>query len=144
VGRTDAFLTAPSSASAASIALGYVTAKAAAFGLTASDLAGLTLARDYVDILGTHHLSWTQSASGIPAFGNGLQANVTKDGRLINVYGSPVASLAAPSTSPHINAALRFTMLSQQLAAPCTTNPNQSGCPFADMSEIEVYGRPTG
>jgi extracellular elastinolytic metalloproteinase len=105
VGRTDAFLTAPSSASAASIALGYVTAKAAAFGLTASDLASLTLARDYVDILGTHHLSWTQSASGIPAFGNGLQANVTKDGRLINVYGSPVASLAAPSTSPGINAA---------------------------------------
>jgi hypothetical protein len=41
---------------------------------------------------------------------------------------------------------VRFTMLSQQLAAPCSgpgANPNQSGCAFADMSELEVYGRPS-
>ena len=41
---------------------------------------------------------------------------------------------------------VRFTMLSQQLVAPCSgpgANPNQSGCPFADMSELEVYGRPS-
>ena len=103
-GRTDAFLTGPSSASAASIAMGYVSANAAAFGLSAADLGSMTLVRDYVDIGGTHHLSWVQRASGIPLFGNGLKANVTKDGRLINVVGSPVAGLAAPSTSPGINA----------------------------------------
>ena len=38
---------------------------------------------------------------------------------------------------------IRFTMLSQQLAASCGTSPNQSGCLFADMSELEVYGRPS-
>jgi extracellular elastinolytic metalloproteinase len=37
---------------------------------------------------------------------------------------------------------IRFTMLSQQLAASCGTSPSQSGCLFADMSELEVYGRP--
>ena len=40
----------------------------------------------------------------IPLFGNGLQANVTSDGRLINVVGSPVSALTAPSTSPGLNA----------------------------------------
>ena len=36
-----------------------------------------------------------------------------------------------------------FGMLTQQLAAACTNPPNQSGCIFADMSELEVYGRPS-
>src|SRR5262245_1374333 len=110
VGRTDAFLTGPSSATAASVALGYVSGHASAIGLSSADLSSLTLARDYVDIGGTHHLSWVQHANGIPLFGNGLQANVRNDGRLINVVGSPVGSLSAPSTSPGINA-------SQALAA---------------------------
>ena len=72
VGRTDGFLTGPSSASAASVALAYVSANATALGLTSSDLGTLRLARDYVDVGGTHHLSWVQYASGIPLFGNGL------------------------------------------------------------------------
>jgi hypothetical protein len=38
---------------------------------------------------------------------------------------------------------IRFTMLSQQLAASCGASPSQSGCAFADMSELEVYGRPS-
>src|SRR4029079_19826491 len=80
------------------------SATPAAVGLAAGDLGSLKLARDYVDIGGTHHLSWVQSSAGIPLFGNGLQANVTKDGRLINVLGSPVKALSAPSTPPRINA----------------------------------------
>jgi hypothetical protein len=104
VGRTDGFLTTPSSASAASVVVGYVSANPGVFGLTAADLRSLALSRDYVDIGGAHHLSWTQSANGVPLFGNGLQANVAGNGRLINVLGSPVGGLSAPSTSPGINA----------------------------------------
>src|SRR5262249_42109509 len=103
-GRTDAFLTGPSSAAAASVAMGYVSSHAAAFGLSATDLGSMTPVRHYVHSGGTRHLSWVQRASGIPLFGNGLKANVTADGRLINVVGSPVAGLTAPSTSPGINA----------------------------------------
>jgi extracellular elastinolytic metalloproteinase len=117
VGRTDGFLTEPSSASAASVALGYVSANAAALGLASSDFGSLRLARDYVDIGGTHHLSWVQYASGIPLFGNGLKANVTSDGRLINVLGSPVSGLSAPSTSPGIDASQALATAKTQIEA---------------------------
>jgi extracellular elastinolytic metalloproteinase len=117
VGRTDGFLTGPSSASAASVALAYVSANAGALGLSSGDLGTLRLARDYVDIGGTHHLSWVQYASGIPLFGNGLRANVTSDGRLINVLGSPVSALAAPSTSPGIGASQALAAAKTQIEA---------------------------
>ena len=100
VGRTDAFLTEPSNAAPAEIALGYVRNNAAAFGLSESSLATLKLVRDYVSIDGTHHLYWAQQLDGVPVFGNGLRANVTKDGELINVLGSPGGAV-----SPGIGAA---------------------------------------
>lgn len=101
--RLDGYLTARSSAPARSIAMNYVRANASALGLAAADLATFDLRRDYVDILGTHHLSWTQSAGGVTLFGNGLQAAVTKDGRLVSVGGSPVSGLRAPSVvSPDV------------------------------------------
>jgi len=34
----------------------------------------------YTDISGTRHLSWVQYASEVPVFGNGLKANVAKEG----------------------------------------------------------------
>ncbi|WP_433298915.1 M36 family metallopeptidase [Actinoplanes sp. CA-030573] len=90
VARLDGFLTGPSGMSARTIALRYVSFHRDAFGLSAADIAGLKLRKDYVDIAGTHHLSFVQSVRGVPVFGNGLKANVAKDGRLINVLGSPV------------------------------------------------------
>ena len=104
VGRLDGFLTGPSSASPSSVALGYVSANAAAFGLSPETMRGLELARDYVSIDGVHHLFYVQKVNGVPVFGNGLKANVTKDGRLINVLGSPVASPSVGSTSPGLSA----------------------------------------
>jgi hypothetical protein len=102
VGRLDGYLTHPSTASAAEIALRYVRANRVAFGLTGGDLRSLSLRNDYVDILGTHHLSWIQRVRGIPVFANGLKANVTVDGRLINVTGSPVHALRANATTPRL------------------------------------------
>ena len=90
VGLLNGFLTRRSSAPPASIALDYVNQNASALGLDAKTVAGLELARDYVDVDGGHHLFFVQKANGIPVFGNGLKANVTSDGRLINVLGSPV------------------------------------------------------
>ena len=46
-----------------------------------------------------------QRVNGIDVFGNGVKVNVAKDGRIINVTGSPVASLAgAPAATPGISA----------------------------------------
>jgi hypothetical protein len=104
VGRTDGFLTGPSSRPAADIAMAYVRSNVAAFGLNAESLAQLKLVRDYVSIDGTHHLYWIQQIAGVPVFGNGLRANVTKDGKLVNVLGSPVRA-SGGAVSPGIGAA---------------------------------------
>ena len=101
-GRTDGFLTGPSSATASTIALNYVTTNASALGLTAQGLQALSLRKDYVSIDGTHHLSFVQKINGIPVFGNGLKVNVTKNGQVINVVGSPLANTSVASASPSI------------------------------------------
>ena len=104
VGRTDGFLTGPSNAGAATVALGYASRNAAALGLTQQALSSLELVRDYVSIDGTHHLSYRQSIGGVPVFGNGLKANVAGDGRLVNVLGSPLGDLSAATSTASISA----------------------------------------
>ena len=100
VGRTDGFLTGPSSAAASTIALDYVTKNASAFGLSSQGLQALSLRNDYVSIDGTHHLSFIQKINGIPVFDNGLKVNVTANGRVINVVGSPLAGTSTLTSSP--------------------------------------------
>lgn len=101
VGRSDGFLTDPSNADPAAIALGYVRDHAVAFGLDGSDLATLTLASsstspaDHVT-----HLVFAQLDHGVGAYDSALLANVSAAGQLINVGGAPVHDLAPPSTSP--------------------------------------------
>ncbi len=95
VARLDGFLTGTSRGSASSVTLGYVKAHQAALGLTDRDLQTFHLRRDYVDVSGIHHLSWTQRIGGVEVFGNGLQAAVTGDGRLLSLGGSPVSGAAA-------------------------------------------------
>jgi extracellular elastinolytic metalloproteinase len=104
VARTDGFLTAAGRQKPADIALGYVGAHTDVFGLDAKAVAGFTLRRDYVDIEGTHHLSFVQAVGGVPVFGNGLRAHVAKDGRLIQVDGAPVKHLPAAMGSAKLTA----------------------------------------
>jgi extracellular elastinolytic metalloproteinase len=104
VARTDGLLTGPSTAPPARIALDYVARHAEVFKLDAKARSALRLAREYTSVDGTHHLSWVQYQGGVPVFGNGLQANVTRDGRLVNVYGSPLGSLAPVALKPALEA----------------------------------------
>ncbi len=105
VAKVDGFLTGPSARSAKSIAMDYLRGHPNVFGLTAAEVNGLTLRQDYVDIAGTHHLSLIQSVGGLPVFGNGVKAHVAKDGRLIQVDGSPLPSLPASLGNPDLSAA---------------------------------------
>src|SRR6185436_14867593 len=105
VGRLDGFLTGRSERPARTVAMGFVRANRTAFGLTNADIKTFRLRQDYVDISGVHHLSWTQSKRGIQVFHNGLRANVTADGRLVNVTGSPVHGIRVASTVPRISSA---------------------------------------
>jgi extracellular elastinolytic metalloproteinase len=104
VARLDGFLTSPSGRDAKTIALDYVRAHPGVFKLDEDDLARLHLVRDYTDIGGTHHLVWAQTSRGIDALDSALRANLTRDGRLINVLGSPVPDLVAPALSPRVGA----------------------------------------
>ncbi|MCI0685992.1 MAG: M36 family metallopeptidase [Sporichthyaceae bacterium] len=117
VERLDGFLTGPSKASPRSIALRYVLNHPDVFGLSAADVKRLVLRKDYVDIAGTHHLSFIQSVAGVPVFGNGLKANVAANGRLINVVGSPIAALPATAApGPSISAVKARDIAAQDVA----------------------------
>jgi len=104
VGKTDGFLTKPSNKAPADIALDFLRKNAKVFGIDKADVDGLTLTKDYVSIDGTHHLFFDQAAGGVPVFSNGIRANVTKNGELINFSGSPVASLGGTVGKPVISA----------------------------------------
>ena len=93
VARLDGYLTSASGADPEDIARQYLRAHPDVFGLTAGQIQGLTLRKQYTDVAGIRHLSFVQSVDGVPVFGNGVKANVARDGRLISVLGSPVRKL---------------------------------------------------
>ncbi|WP_026206079.1 M36 family metallopeptidase [Paractinoplanes globisporus] len=105
VARLDGFLTGPSKQKPSKIALDYLSAHSDVFGLNAAAIAGLTLRQDYVDVEGTHHLSFVQSVGGVPVFGNGLKAHIAKNGRIIQFDGSPLKALPAAAAAPRVSAA---------------------------------------
>ncbi len=92
VARLDGFLTGPSKKPALQVARNYLKAHADLFGV---DPATLKLRRDYVDVAGTHHLSFLQQVGSVPVFGNGIRADVARDGSLIQMTGSPVRQMPA-------------------------------------------------
>ena len=105
VSRLDGFLTGPSRHTPSRVVLDYIRAHPDVFRLTGGDLARLQLRTRYTDVAGIRHLSWTQQVGGVPLFGNGLKGNVTRDGRLISVQGSPVPGLGTLSATPRVSAA---------------------------------------
>jgi extracellular elastinolytic metalloproteinase len=135
VGRLDGFLTGASARSAEAVAMDFVEANLAALGLSPSDLRTFHLRSDYVDILGTHHLSWVQRVGGVQAFPNGLKANVTSDGRLINVSGSPAAGLSAPAVSARLGATAAIAAARSAAGGPAVRQ---------DSDEAELVLFPTG
>ena len=104
VAKLDGFLTAASRQKPETIARNYLKAHLDVFGLTAAGVDALKLRQDYVDIENTHHLSFQQSVAGVPVFGNGIKAHVTKDGRLIQLDGAPIAALPASAGTAKLTA----------------------------------------
>ena len=104
VAKIDGFLTGPSKAAPANIALDYVKAHQDVFGLAPAQVDGLILRNKYVDVEGITHLSFVQQVGGITVFGQGLKAHVAKTGELIQLDGSPVANLPASIKAPAFTA----------------------------------------
>ncbi len=104
VGRPTGLLTGPSSEDPRTIALDYVRGHDDVFGLTKDDVANLVLVARDVSPDGITHLRFNQVLDGVQSFDSGLDAHVTKDGRLINVSGSPVPRASLTGTSPDLSA----------------------------------------
>jgi hypothetical protein len=104
VAKLDGFLTTASTQPARTIALTYLKAHSDVFGLNAAQMNNLQLRQDYIDVAGTHHLSFVQSVNGVPVFGNGVKAHVTSDGKLIQIDGSPLPSLPASAGTATLSA----------------------------------------
>jgi subtilisin-like proprotein convertase family protein len=86
----EALLTGPSSASPEAIALGYIRAHAGSFGLDGADVDTLQLVARNVSPDGITHLRYDQVLDGVASYDSGLNAHVTRDGRLIEVTGHAV------------------------------------------------------
>jgi len=117
VTKLDGFLTGKSAKKAQDVALNYVKAHPEVFKLAEADRATLKLRKDYVDDLGTHHVFWTQVVDGVEVFGNGLKANVTKNGQLISVMGAPVAGLTSQAQARSAAASPKLTAAAARSAA---------------------------
>jgi hypothetical protein len=128
VGKLNGFLTGRSDRSPRAIALGYVRAHDDVFGLDADDLEALELVSERTSLDGVRHLRWAQTYEGIPAMENGLVVNAFEDGRILNVLGSPVPDLSAPSTEPGISARAALAKALDDVGAP-------AGAPPAGRSE---------
>ncbi|HYG73165.1 MAG TPA: M36 family metallopeptidase [Actinomycetota bacterium] len=127
--RLDGFLTGPSDASPEEVALGFVRSHRDVFGISSADLAELRLVREYVDILGTHHLVWVQVVDGIPLWDADLRAHVTAAGELVSITGSPVAELDVPTTTPTLPAkgAISAAYADAGASAPALGTPKRAG-----------------
>ena len=137
--RLDGSLTAPSSRSAEHVALAYVRDHLAALDITQADVDTLVLRRDYVDVLGTHHLSWTQRAGGLDAFRAGLEAAVTADGRLMAISGPIALALTAPGGRFRIGRDDALAAARTVADAPARTTPSA-----IDSAERVLFPSPKG
>ncbi|WP_272476407.1 M36 family metallopeptidase [Baekduia alba] len=136
VGRADGFLTGPSGADPAAVALGYVRDHAGAYGLDDQDLASLRLAQRSTTGDGVTHLAFRQVDDGIPAYDSALTANVTADGRLVNTAGAPVHDLDAPSTAPPLGPAAARGAAQRDLGVAVDGDPGTVG---ADAAQTTTF-----
>jgi hypothetical protein len=104
VADRDGFLTPPQPGKARTIALDYVEDNATAFGLDGNDLNGVRVEDEY-SWNGIRHVQMRQVVHGLPVLDASVSANVTGDGQLINVGGSPQPDPGVASTEPTVDAA---------------------------------------
>lgn len=104
VRSTRAFLSAPAAATdPADVVARFVHDHAALFEIDALEIPAATVIRDFrTDHNGVTHLTFQQQLRGLDIFGCLIRANVTADGRLINISSSMLprdlgADFAAPA-----------------------------------------------
>ena len=96
------FLTPPTVGDPLAIVLAYLRAQQHTLGLTTADLSDVVVTDRYVSAHnGVTHLYLRQRFNGIEIFSGDLNANVTRDGRIINIGNRFIGSLAARIATDH-------------------------------------------
>ena len=148
IANVDGFLTGPGDGDPAGIALGYLRLMRATYGLDEDDIASLRLVDRYTTPDGITHLRWQQRFGGVAMYEYDLRANVTEDGRLINLIGLPAADVAVPSLEPRIGArsALAGALDSVGAVGPAPAVKDVAGRSLAtdfrglDSAELTLFG----
>ena len=102
--RLNGTLTGPSSGSPEDVADAYVRSHLSDLGLTTADLETLGQPETATAPSGVTEVRWPQSFDGIPSANTELRVNVTHDGRVLNVLGSPAHGMEVDSTAPALDA----------------------------------------
>ena len=96
ISSTRGSLTEPSFAPALEVAQSFLQSNLALLNLSAEDVRELRVAREFVTRHnGVTHLTFQQQAHGIDVFGAAIEANVSRDGRVLNLSGEPMADMHA-------------------------------------------------
>jgi extracellular elastinolytic metalloproteinase len=127
--NTRGHLTGPAAGAPAAIARGWVDANRAAFGLSATDVAELAVARDHaLPGTGTHVVSLQQTAGGVESVAGGrLNVAVTSDGRVLSYAGDPARSPGGLAGSFALTPAQALEKVAGALAPGVAFSPSTSG-----------------
>jgi hypothetical protein len=126
---TNGYLTSSSGRDPEAVVRGYLRDNVDALGLTTGDLSTVRLRAGYTDSSGITHLSFEQVSRGIPVFGNGLKAHLTRRGELISLQGSPIGGLgeltAGVTTTPEVSAEEARTAAAEDLGGAADTTASE-------------------
>jgi hypothetical protein len=150
--RTDGLLSGPRAGGPASVALDFVRAHAAAFGIDAGELAQLRLVSRTRSNHGVAHLTWVPYVDGIPAYDSRLSVHLTADGRVVAASGPPLGGLSLASAAPRLSAARALAVAQRDVGAPAafpsaSTRPGpQRTTDFSngDRASLVVFNAPSG
>lgn len=153
--RDGGWLTGSCSGDPVSVARSFIDANRDAFGLTAADVASLSVVRDHeLTGTGTHVVNFAQTYAGLPAVRDGrLGVAVASDGRILSYAGNSARGGALLATH-RLSAGQALEGVAGRLAAGVSYTAQPSGDragfqtfakgPFAGESYVQKGVFPTG
>src|SRR4051794_22966692 len=118
--RLDGYLTRSRSGDPAAIAREFIDRRRAHLGVRATGPGALRLVERTKSPSGVTYLTFAQVARGIPLYGSGFDAAVSRDGRILRVSGAPEFDVVAPRGPPQLSPAGAARAARRALHAPVT------------------------
>ncbi|PZF91884.1 M36 family metallopeptidase [Micromonospora deserti] len=136
--KDGGWLAGPRSGDPVAVARSFIDAHRDAFGLTAADVAALTVVRDHELVgTGTHVVNFAQTYAGLPAVRGGrLGVTVARDGRVLS-YAGTSARGGGLVAAHRLSAAQALQQVVGGLAAGTSYTPQPAG----ERAGFQVFAR---